>query len=283
MQVWEKQTSESKSKHVEEEEGELAAQELTLWLWSCTFFFLLLGDGVEEAFYTTDRVMTVSFHKHAQGFFPGTGAASETGQGAGTGYALNFPLEDGITDQAYGEVFRTLIGGVMVAYRPEAIVLQCGADSLAGDAIGTFNLSTQGHGACVEFCKSFGVPLLLLGGGGYTVSNVARAWSWETAVAIGCQGDLAADISSVVLETDTLVARHLQGTGTSIHVAASDKIRDSNSRSALSRQQIKFLEALKQLPHAPSVQYSYQPPRDHLMQVVDEQRSEHSELVDAMR
>jgi histone deacetylase 1/2 len=53
-------------------------------------------------------------------------------------------------------------------YRPNAIVLQCGSDSLAGDRIGPFNLSMKGHAECVKFVKSFGLPLLLLGGGGYT-------------------------------------------------------------------------------------------------------------------
>ena len=62
----------------------------------------------------------------------------------------------------------------MAHYKPTAIVLQCGADSLTGDKLGPFNLTLRGHGSCVALCKSFGVPLLLLGGGGYTVKNVAR-------------------------------------------------------------------------------------------------------------
>lgn len=73
----------------------------------------------------------------------------------------------------------------MKMYRPGAIVLQCGADSLAGDRLGCFNLSMRGHAQCVEFCKKFGVPLLLLGGGGYTIRNVARTWTYETALAVG--------------------------------------------------------------------------------------------------
>jgi hypothetical protein len=102
------------------------------------------GDGVEEAFYTTDRVMTVSLHKYApqEGFFPCTGAAHETGQGDGKGYAINVPLDDGIGDDAYLGIFRTIIGRIMDTYRPQSIVLQCGADSLSGDVIGTFNLTT---------------------------------------------------------------------------------------------------------------------------------------------
>ncbi len=53
---------------------------------------------------------------------------------------------------------------------------QCGADSLGCDRLGCFNLSIKGHGDCVQFVKSFNVPTLVLGGGGYTVRNVARCW-----------------------------------------------------------------------------------------------------------
>jgi histone deacetylase 1/2 len=62
------------------------------------------GDGVEEAFYTTDRVMTASFHKFGD-FFPGTGAEGDKGKGRGKGYAVNYPLKDGIDDESYKSVF----------------------------------------------------------------------------------------------------------------------------------------------------------------------------------
>lgn len=78
-------------------------------------------------------------------------------------------------------------------YRPNAIVLQCGADSLAGDRLGCFNLTLKGrlftfafdapgHAMCVEFMKSYNLPMLVLGGGGYTIRNVARCWSYETSL-----------------------------------------------------------------------------------------------------
>lgn len=81
---------------------------------------------------------------------------------------------------------------VMEWYRPSAVVLQCGADSLAGDRLGCFNLSMKGHAQAVEYMKTFNVPLILLGGGGYTIRNVARAWTYETGVACGVE--LAEDI-----------------------------------------------------------------------------------------
>lgn len=70
-------------------------------------------------------------------------------------------------------------------YQPSAVVLQCGADSLSGDRLGCFNLTLKGHGKCAEFVRKYNLPLLQLGGGGYTIRNVARCWTYETAVALG--------------------------------------------------------------------------------------------------
>lgn len=142
------------------------------------------GDGVEEAFYSTDRVMTVSFHKYGE-YFPGTGDIKDIGYSKGKYYSINFPLRDGIDDESYASIFEPIISYVIQWYRPGAIVLQCGADSLSGDRLGCFNLSSKGHARCVEFIKSFDLPLILLGGGGYTIRNVARVWTAETAIAAG--------------------------------------------------------------------------------------------------
>ncbi|KAF1916542.1 hypothetical protein BDU57DRAFT_516716 [Ampelomyces quisqualis] len=137
------------------------------------------GDGVEEAFYTSERVMTVSFHKYGE-YFPGTGELRDIGVGKGKNYSVNFPLRDGITDETYRNIFEPVIEAVMTHYGPEAIVLQCGGDSLSGDRLGCFNLSMDGHANCVRYVKSFGVPVIILGGGGYTMRNVARTWAFET-------------------------------------------------------------------------------------------------------
>ncbi|KAJ1672890.1 histone deacetylase, partial [Spiromyces aspiralis] len=142
------------------------------------------GDGVEEAFYTTDRVMTCSFHKYGE-YFPGTGDLRDIGEGKGKYYAINFPLRDGIDDESYASVFEPVVRTIMDWYQPNAIVLQCGADSLAGDKLGCFNLSMKGHGKCVSFVKSFGLPTLVLGGGGYTIRNVSRTWAYETGLLVG--------------------------------------------------------------------------------------------------
>jgi len=139
------------------------------------------GDGVEEAFYTTNRVMTASFHKFGE-FFPGTGDLADKGAGKGEGYAINYPLNDGMDDESMKSIFCPVISKIMERFQPNAIVLQCGADSLSGDRLGCFNLSIRGHADCVAFVKSFNVPTLVLGGGGYTLRNVPRCWVYETSI-----------------------------------------------------------------------------------------------------
>lgn len=141
------------------------------------------GDGVEEAFYTTDRVMTVSFHKFGD-FFPGTGDLKDIGAGRGRYYSVNIPLKDGVTDESFQSIYKPVMRKVMEMFQPNVVVLQCGADSLYGDRLGTFNLTLHGHGDCVKFLREYNVPLMLLGGGGYTPRNVARCWTHETAIAV---------------------------------------------------------------------------------------------------
>jgi hypothetical protein len=72
-----------------------------------------------------------------------------------------------------------------LAPNPPRPTPRAGADSLAHDRLGCFNLSTRGHGEAVRFMKEFGVPMLVTGGGGYTKHNVARCWAYETAVLTG--------------------------------------------------------------------------------------------------
>lgn len=160
------------------------------------------GDGVQEAFNLTDRVMTVSFHRYGNYFFPGTGNMYDIGLGQGRYYAVNIPLREGMDDENYHNIFKPVIQCVIENYNPTVIVLQCGADSLGSDRLGCFNLSFDGHGECVRFVKSLGIPMLVLGGGGYTLRNVARCWTNETAILLDKQDEISNEIpdSSEYLE-----------------------------------------------------------------------------------
>jgi len=141
---------------------------------------------------------------------------------------------------------------VMEVYQPGAVVLQCGADSLSGDRLGCFNLSLKGHGACVEFVKTFNVPLLVLGGGGYTVRNVARCWAYETGLLL-----------------DTKMADELPynnyyeyyGPDFMLHITPSN-MENLNTARYLEKTKVAMFETLRSIPHTPSVQYSKVVPRD---------------------
>jgi histone deacetylase 1/2 len=133
---------------------------------------------------------------------------------------------------------------VMEIYQPNAIVLQCGADSLTGDRLGCFNLTLKGHGRCVEFMKSYNLPLLLLGGGGYTIRNVARAWTYETAAALGVE------ISNELPYNDYF---EYYGPDFKLHISPSN-MPNSNSPEYLDKIKCKLIENLRMIPHAPGVQ-----------------------------
>lgn len=68
----------------------------------------------------------------------------DVGAKNGKYYAVNFPLLSGIDDESYESVFKPVIEKVMETFAPSAIVLQCGADSLTGDKLGCFNVTTKG-------------------------------------------------------------------------------------------------------------------------------------------
>jgi histone deacetylase 1/2 len=202
------------------------------------------GDGVEEAFYTTDRVMTVSFHKFGD-FFPGTGDIRDVGVKAGKYYSVNVPLNEGIDDRSYETVFRPVMERVMEMYRPTAIVLQCGADSLTGDRLGCFNLTLEGHAACVEYMKSFNVPMLVLGGGGYTVRNVARCWAYETSVLLGVP------LSNDIPYNDFF---EYYAPDFKLHLTPSTAMENQNKPEQLQAIAARILQNLRNLQGAPSVQ-----------------------------
>lgn len=82
------------------------------------------------------------------------------------------------------------MSGIVDTFRPAAIVLQCGSDSLSGDKLGCFNVTMKGHAHCVQFIRNLNIPMILLGGGGYTVKNASRTWAYETACALGIEKDI---------------------------------------------------------------------------------------------
>eukprot|EP00004_Rigifila_ramosa_P014987 TRINITY_DN3450_c0_g1_i1.p1 TRINITY_DN3450_c0_g1~~TRINITY_DN3450_c0_g1_i1.p1 ORF type:complete len:431 (-),score=108.54 TRINITY_DN3450_c0_g1_i1:197-1333(-) len=213
------------------------------------------GDGVEEAFYVTDRVMTVSFHKYGDMFFPGTGDLRDVGLYKGKYYSVNVPLRTGMDDKSFARIFRPVISKVMEVYKPSAVVLQCGADSLSGDRLGCFNLSLKGHADAVKFVKSFGLPTLVLGGGGYNIRNVARCWTFETAVL------LDEDIEEDLPYNDFW---DYYGPDFKLHIATSS-LDNHNTREYLEKIKMHTFENLRNIQGAPSVEMSEMPADMHTL------------------
>ncbi|RFU28586.1 hypothetical protein B7463_g7744, partial [Scytalidium lignicola] len=227
------------------------------------------GDGVERAFWSTDRVMTLSFHKYdPERFFPGTGPLDSTGpedrSNLGRHHSVNVPLLDGIEDAEYIQLFQDIVTLCTSAYRPTAIVLQCGADSLGYDRLGSFNLTVKGHGACVEFIKRLKIPLLVLGGGGYTPRNVARAWCYETSICIGAE--LHQDLPQHTPYLAAFAPDH------SLFPKLDGGYANKNRQTYLRNIVEKITEQMRNIEHAPSVQMQRIPP--DLQGIMDEVEEE---------
>ncbi len=141
------------------------------------------GDGVQDAFYTDPRVLTVSVHQHPLTLWPGTGQPSELGEGDGYGTAVNLPLPRGTRDRQWLRAFHAVVPSVLRAFRPQLLVTQCGVDSHAEDPLADLSLSVDGHRAAYHALRELAVELtggrwLALGGGGYSLVRVVpRSWT----------------------------------------------------------------------------------------------------------
>jgi len=145
------------------------------------------GDGVQHAFYGDPNVLTISTHERGDYLFPGTGFVEETGSGAGAGYAVNLPLEPFTDTSVYQPAFEQIVPPLFSAFRPDAVVAQLGIDSHRTDPLTHLALDVQGFAQAVKRITELSPKLVCLGGGGYDLPNVARAWTSAWAVLNGVE------------------------------------------------------------------------------------------------
>jgi acetoin utilization protein AcuC len=143
------------------------------------------SDGVANAFYDRKDVMTISFHQSGRTLFPGTGFEDEIGEGDGKGYCVNVPLPVGTYDEAYKKAFDALAIPLITAYAPDVIVLEFGADALAGDPLAHLRLTNNAYADIIASLLTFHKPILMTGGGGYHIENTVRAWALGWSVLCG--------------------------------------------------------------------------------------------------
>ncbi|MBY9020399.1 MAG: hypothetical protein KGD67_05030, partial [Candidatus Lokiarchaeota archaeon] len=140
------------------------------------------GDGVQWLFYDDPNVLTISFHESGKFLFPGTGHTNEVGEGPGKGFSLNFPLLPGTSNRMFVKLFRYCVPRILEAYSPDVLFTQLGVDMHFNDPLTQMGVSISAYKdiaqtlyTCThDYCNNKWVAV---GGGGYLMTVVPRAWS----------------------------------------------------------------------------------------------------------
>jgi acetoin utilization protein AcuC len=140
------------------------------------------GDGVMYGFYADASVLDVDLHEDGRYLFPGTGFAFETGEKDAEGLKINIPVLPGTGDDPYLTGFREIVPPLVRAYKPEFIIVQCGADSHADDMLAHLRLTTRTYQEIITTLHKLAHEvasgrIVAVGGGGYNPANVARCWT----------------------------------------------------------------------------------------------------------
>jgi len=147
------------------------------------------GDGVMYGFYSDAGVLDIDFHEDGHYLFPGTGFTEEIGEGKASGIKINIPLPPFTGDKPYMELFRQIVPAAVRKYKPQVLLLQCGADSHANDLLAHLQLTTKTYCEVAKIVHELAHEvahsrLVVFGGGGYNISNVARTWTSVASVLV---------------------------------------------------------------------------------------------------
>ena len=143
------------------------------------------GDGVQQAFYATDQVLTISIHENGRDFYPYSGFVNEVGTGRGYGYSVNIPLIPHSDDLIIEQAMQRIIIPLIKAYKPDLLITQMGADFMRTDPLTRLEGTTATMEYAVRCFMDTGLPWVAVGGGGYHSINVARAWTLLWAAMLG--------------------------------------------------------------------------------------------------
>jgi acetoin utilization protein AcuC len=129
------------------------------------------GDGVQDAFASDERVLTVSIHEEKR--WPHSGLVSDRASGS----ARNLPVPKGFNDSELNYLVEKALLPLTEAFDPQALVITCGADGLDGDPLSRLALSNTALWKAVEKLVPGCRRSVVLGGGGYNPWTVVRCWS----------------------------------------------------------------------------------------------------------
>lgn len=140
------------------------------------------GNGVQDAFYEDDRVLTVSMHESGQSLFPWGGFEDETGIGRGRGFNVNIPFLQGTDDDIYLGAFNEIVPPLVAAFNPDILFIEIGADAHKDDPLAHLNLTSRSYKTILKTFKALCPKIIATGGGGYNTYKTAAIWalSWAT-------------------------------------------------------------------------------------------------------
>ena len=137
------------------------------------------GNGTNDLFHDTDRVLFASVHQSP--FYPGTGPAADTGAGAGAGHTVNLPVPAGSGDETWLSLVDHVIRPLGRAYRPQLVLVSAGYDAHGDDPLGSCRVSDAGFAGLAASARALaeetGAPLGLVLEGGYDVHALARSFA----------------------------------------------------------------------------------------------------------
>lgn len=102
------------------------------------------GNGTQNAFYSTDKVLYVTLQQDGRTLFPGSGSVEETGEGEGEGYTVNLPVYPGAGDKSFELLFGDIIEPVADVYKPQFVLVSAGFDCHFSDPLTNLGLTTSG-------------------------------------------------------------------------------------------------------------------------------------------
>lgn len=143
------------------------------------------GNGVQEAFYEDDRVLTISLHESGRFLYPWGGFEDETGAGRGRGYNVNIPFRIGTDDAIYLSVFHETVPPLITAFEPDILFIECGCDAHKDDPLAHLNLTIRSYEAVLTELKTLCPRILATGGGGYDIHKTAAIWALSWAILCG--------------------------------------------------------------------------------------------------
>jgi acetoin utilization deacetylase AcuC-like enzyme len=138
------------------------------------------GNGTQDIFYEDPQVMFFSIHRYGNGFYPGTGAADETGSGPGLGYTRNVPLRHGTSRPEYQARFGACLEEVAEKVKPELVLVSAGFDAHRRDPIGSLGLDAEDFAELTDRVREIagahaGGRLVCCLEGGYNLDALAES------------------------------------------------------------------------------------------------------------